>query len=150
VADNFASAPERFTAGLPVLLVSPDGSERRANVERVALQGKDLVMKFEGVDDRNSAEGLRDHEVRIPLEERPPAPEGEYYLADLIGCRVQSIDGREIGEVTGWKDYGAAPLLEVQSGEREILVPFTDAIYREIDIAGRRIVVDLPEGLESL
>lgn len=150
MADNFASAPERFSTGLQVLLVSPDGSERRAHVERVAMQGKDLVMKFEGVDDRNSAEGLRDHEVRIPIEERPPAPEGEYYLADLIGCRMQAIDGREIGEVTGWKDYGAAPLLEVQSGNREILVPFTDAIYREIDLPGRRIVVDLPEGLESL
>jgi 16S rRNA processing protein RimM len=114
------------------------------------MHGEELVLKFEGVGDRTSAEALRGMEIRIPLEERPPAPEGEYYLSDLAGCRMESVDGRLIGEVEGYLDFGAAPLLQVRQGERELLIPFAEGIYRKVDLENRLIVVELPEGLEEL
>jgi 16S rRNA processing protein RimM len=122
----------------------------RVEIERAWLHNGELVLKFGGVDTRNDAEALRGAELRIPAEERPPAPEGEYYFSDLIGCRVERTDGEFVGEVAAWHDYGAAPLLEVRKGGREFLVPFTEAYYRTVDVKGKRIVMELPEGLEDL
>ena len=55
-----------------------------------------------------------------------------------------------LGEVTDVHEYGAAPLLEVREGRRELLVPFTEAFYKVVDVSGRRIVTEFPEGLEDL
>jgi 16S rRNA processing protein RimM len=119
-------------------------------VERAWVHNGELVLKMDGVDTRNDAEALRGAELRIPVEERPPAPEGEYYLSDLVGCRVEWPDGELIGEVIAWHDFGAAPLLQVRKDGREFLVPFTEAYYRAVDVEGKRIVMELPEGLEDL
>jgi len=151
VVATTGSEPERFQPGLVLHAFRPGSSESRTlEVERAWLHQHDLVLKFVGLDTRNDAEGLRGLELRIPEEERPPLPAVEYYLSDLIGCRVETPDGRVIGEVEEWRDYGAAPLLVVRSGEREILVPFTTAFYRQVEPENQRIVVELPEGLEDL
>lgn len=151
VVSSTGSEPERFQPGLVLHAFLPGGAERGTlEVERAWLHQRDLVLKFVGLESRNDAESLRGVELRIPEQERPPLPEGEYYLSDLIGCRMETVDGRLVGEVIEWRDYGAAPLLVVQSGEREILVPFTTAFYRQVEPHNGRIVVELPEGLEDL
>jgi 16S rRNA processing protein RimM len=126
------------------------GEGRSLHIERAWRHQDELVLKFSDLDTRDDAEALRGAELRIPDEERPPLPEGEYYLSDLVGCRMETVDGRAIGEVADWQDYGAAPLLVVRSGDREILVPFTASIYRQVEPQNGRIVVELPEGLEDL
>jgi 16S rRNA processing protein RimM len=145
VAEMLGSRPDRFQPGMRVFL-----GDKTAEIERSWVHDGDLVLKFRGIDTRTEAEGLRGSEVRIPIEERPPAPEGQYYLSDLVGCTMETVGGDIVGEITRFDDYGAAPLLTVKGGKGEILVPFTDAIYREIDLDRRRIVVELPEGLEDL
>lgn len=152
VVESVGSRPERFQPGLRVFVRRPgaEGDGDPAEVERAWLNNGELVLKLKGVDTRNDAEPLRGAELRIPTEERPPAPEGEYYLSDLIGCRIERPDGAFVGEVFAWQDYGAAPLLEVRNGTREFMVPFTDAFYRTVDVDARRIVMELPEGLEDL
>jgi len=148
-AEITGSSPDRFSPGLAVTLVR-ENVERPEIIESVWFQNETLVLKFAGCSTRTAAEELRGFDVCIPETDREPAPEGEFYLSDLVGCRVESPDGRLIGEVRAWHEYGAAPLLEVRNGEREVLVPFTDVFYRTVDLAGRRIVVELPEGLEDL
>ena len=100
------------------------------------------------------AETLQGYELRIPLEERAPAPEGEYFHSDLIDCEVVERSGEPVGVVTGWQDFGGSGLLVVKGenakGEKEILVPFAKAVCVEIDVARKRIVVELPEGLKDL
>jgi 16S rRNA processing protein RimM len=136
---------------LRVFAFLPGGADGKPlEIERAWRHQDELVLKFAAVDTRSDAEALRGAELRIPEEERPPLPEGEYYLSDLVGCRVETMDGRTVGEVTDWQDYGAAPLLVVRFGEKEILVPFTSAIYRQVEPENGRIVVELPEGLEDL
>jgi 16S rRNA processing protein RimM len=111
-----------------------------------------LVFKFRGIDSIADAEPLRGAELRIPREHRAPLPEGEYYQSDLVGCEVVDRNsGEKLGVVTGWREYGGPPLLEVNVGQGEPqLVPFAGAICVGIDVPGRRIVVDLPEGLLDL
>lgn len=144
------SDPERFQPGMKVTLVGK-GAEKPAEIESVWLHDGTLVIKFAGIDTRDGAEELGGLDVCIPLSERPPAPEGEWYFSDLIGCRVETVDGRVLGEVKSWHEYGAAPLLEVRGeSNRELLVPFAEAFYRTVDIPGRRIVMELPDGLEDV
>lgn len=143
------SDPERFTPGLRTWLLPPDkgGVPRETTVEQAWLHAGELVLKFQGIDDRTAADQIRGFEICIPEDERPPAGEGEYYLSDLIGCRIFTGQGLEVGEVVAWLDFGASPLLQVKQGEEEHLIPWVKGMYRTVDLPGRRIVMDLPEGL---
>jgi 16S rRNA processing protein RimM len=150
-AESMGSPLERFTPGLPVTIFDPGATqERPAEIERSWAHNGRLVLKLRGVDTRSDAEALQGWEVRIPLEERPPAPAGEYYLSDLIGFEVFTRDDRNVGTVTGWLDSGGPALLEVMKDDAEILVPLVPEICVEVDTGGRRITVQLPEGLEEL
>ncbi len=125
----------------------------RLEVEWVRERRGGLVFKFRGVDSIDQAEQLAGAEVRVPLAQRRGLPPGEYYQSDLIGWRVvERSSGQALGVITGWKECGAAPLLEVETGAggEPLLVPFARAICVEIDPAGRRVVVELPEGLKEL
>lgn len=152
VIESLGSEPDRFQPGLRLYLGAPGepGLGREAEIESAWLHSGEIVIRFVGVETRNAAEELRGLELRIPETERPPLAEGECYLSDLVGCTMFGTDGREIGEVAAWHHYGAAPLLEVRRGTNEILVPFIPGICREVDLEKRRIVAELPEGLENL
>jgi 16S rRNA processing protein RimM len=145
------SHPDRFIAGLRITLASPNGQEERlAEVEHSWTHNGRLVLKFRGINSRTAAEAIEGWEVRIPVEERPPAPEGQHYLSDLIGFEVFTPEGRRLGSVSAWQDHGGPALLEVTSGTNEILVPLVPEICVQVDTPGRRIVAALPEGLEDL
>lgn len=114
------------------------------------MHGDRVVFKFRGVDTISDAEKLAGADVCISRDERLELPEGEYFQSDLVGCRVVERDGTEMGVVEGWQEYGGPPLLQVNAQGREVLIPFAKSICIEIDVPGRRIVVDLPEGLKDL
>jgi len=149
-AEALGSSIDRFTPGLAVMIFDSDGNSQPAEIERSWVQNGRLVLKLRGIDTRSAAEALQGCDVRIPLEERPPAPAGQYYLSDLIGFEVFSRDERKVGTVTGWIDPGGPALLEVMKGDTEILVPLVPEICQNVDAASRRITVQLPEGLEEL
>lgn len=149
-ADPLGTSPDRFQPGLAVWLFPKDAAEGRpAVVERSWTHNGRLVLKFESMNRRTEAEQIEQQEIRIPIEQRPPAPDGQVYLSDLLGYSVQTRDGQPLGEVRAWYDHGGPAVLEVV-GDREILVPFVPQICVEVDSQARRMVVDLPDGLEDL
>jgi len=120
-------------------------------VEHTWMHADLLVFKFKGIDTISAAEELAGAEVSIPMDQRAPVEEGEYYQSDLVGCEVFDPDGRRLGMVEGWQETGGTPLLVVRRADGgEILIPFANSICTRIDIAGRRVEVKLPEGLEDL
>jgi 16S rRNA processing protein RimM len=145
-ADGLGSKPERYETVKTAWIFGADESAplRQVEIEEVWEHKGGLVFKLRGVDSMDDAKKLEKTELRIPASERPPAPEGEFYHSDLIGCDVFLKDGALVGQVTGWEDHGAAGLLVVN---KDVLIPFASAICVEIDVAGRRIVIDPPEGL---
>ncbi len=141
----FASKPERYEQLHEVYLF---GDGRKFEVESAWFHGSVLVLKFRGVDSISDAESLVGCEVRVPRSQRMPLDADEYYQSDLIGCRVvERATGNLIGIVTGFEEAGGSGLLAVGPG---LLLPFARAICVEIDVPGRRIAVDLPEGLRDL
>lgn len=138
---------ERFSQLKRVLV---NGAE--LEVERVWWHGDRLILKFRGIDTRSQAEAISaisGTEVNVPVLERAPLPDDEFYLSDLVGCQVfERASGRSVGTVSGWQEPGGPPLLELAGSP--ILIPFARAICREIDLARKRIVIDPPEGLLDL
>lgn len=151
-----SSRPERFQVLRKVYLFGAreapaDGAP--LEVESVWQHGDRLIFKFRGIDSISEAERFEGAEVRIPAAERMPLGAGEYYQSDLLGCEVvDRASGQPLGVVAGWQECGGASLLEVErsGGGEPLLVPFAQSICVEIDVAGRRIVAELPEGLKEL
>ena len=109
-------------------------------------QGRLWAVRIEGVSDRTSAEAWVGAEVLALREDLPEAGEARHYWADLAGLPVVTVAGTAIGRVTGLYETGGVDVLVVTTeagGEK--LVPL--APYVEVDLAGRRVVVDPPEGL---
>ena len=115
------------------------------------MHGEHVIFKFQGVNTISDAEKLAGADVSIPLDERPAAPEGEYYRSDLIGCEVYDAGARLLGTIADWQETGGTPLVEVRTPDgKELLIPFAGSIFTRIDLGTRRIEVQLPEGLADL
>lgn len=152
-AVGLSDLPERFSRLREVFLFDAAGERHRPFTVDEAWEHRGrIVLKLRGVDTISEAEQLRGCEVRVPLASRPELPAGEYYQSDLVGCElIERSSGRRVGQVKGWQQHGGPALLEVEGDSgKELLVPFARAICVEIDAPGRRILVDLPEGLKDL
>lgn len=120
-------------------------------VEQTWMHGDRVIFKFKGIDTITDAERLAGADVLIPLDERPQAPEGEYYQSDLIDCQVVDQSGRILGTVQGLEETGGVPLLEIRTPDgKELLIPFAKAMLVNIDLERKRIDVNLPAGLDEL
>jgi 16S rRNA processing protein RimM len=151
LAFSQTDVPGRIEALKKATLRLADGSETPVDID-AAWPHKDLwVLKFAGVDSISAAERFRGAELRVPLTDRGTLPEGEYFQSDLIGCAVvEKLSGNTLGAITGWQQYGGAPLMEIQFEGRQVLIPFVPSICRDVDVAGRRITIELPQGLLEL
>ena len=106
--------------------------------------GKAAVARFEGINDRSAAEGLRGSLIEIDRSSLPPLEEGEYYHADLIGLAAVDGHGNAVGRVVAVENYGAGDLLEIElEGGKRSLIPFSAGIAELQDDA---VVLD-PEFL---
>ncbi len=107
-----------------------------------------LVVRFEGVADRSTAEAARGLELSVQVDptERPEDPE-EFYDHQLVGLTVVTADGVAVGEVDRVQHGAAQDLLVIRTPEREVLFPFVTQLVPEVDVAGGRIVIDDRPGL---
>ncbi len=114
-------------------------------------QGRMLVA-FEGVLDRAVAEALRNTLVAVDSADVvPPEDPEEFHDQQLVGLAVVTLDGERLGEVARIDHAPASDLLVLRRPEgRTALIPFVKAIVPEVDLAGGRVVVDLPGGLLDL
>lgn len=104
--------------------------------------GKGLVVRLEGVDDRDAAQALNGEPVSVPRDALPALSDGEYYWADLIGLEVLDLDGRSFGRVSQLMETGANDVLVVR-GDRERLIPFlVDQVVKDVDLEAGELVVD--------
>lgn len=103
------------------------------------------IIRFRGVNDRNSAEALNGLELFIERENLPDdeLEDDEFYYADLEGLEAVDAEGKSYGTVSGVYDFGAGDLLELKGpGRRPVLIPFSEAAVLEIDLEAGRILID--------
>ena len=114
-------------------------------------QGRGIAV-FEGISDRNVAEALRGVFLQVDSADlTPPDDPDEFHDHQLVGLRVESLDGTDLGTVQRIEHAPASDLVVLaKSGGGTALIPFVTAIVPTVDLAGGRILVDLPEGLLDL
>ena len=134
--------PERFDAGSRLWL---NGEERV--VQRGRWAGRSVILKLRGLETRNEAEALRNAELTVP-EPVQLDDEGVYYLHDIIGLPVFDVAGGNLGKLEEVLSTGATDVYLVRGDLGELLLPALDDVITDVDLAGRRIVVSVPEGIE--
>jgi len=132
------------------LFIGKEGELREFEVEFFTPRGKYFQVKLAGVDSLSQADSLAGLEVFVPQETLKPSAIGQYYLFDLKGCSVLSLDGEVIGKVVDVLSVPANDLLVIDREGKEILVPFHESICRQVDLAKKEIRVDPPAGLLDL
>ena len=114
-----------------------------ALVERCAGTDDRPIVRLAGTTTREAVLALRGEDLLVSRSDAPPLPEGEYWAEDLSGCAV--VDGdREIGTVVRMLPLPSCEVLEVRrEGAGELLVPMVRDAVRSIDVAARRVDIDL-------
>jgi 16S rRNA processing protein RimM len=142
---SFAAAADSLTAYGPL---EDERGERGFALEPVGAAKGVLIMRLDGVADRDAAEALKGTRLYLPRAALPEPGEEEYYHADLLGLAVMLKDGSALGRVRAVHAYGAGDSLEVERPDgRTVIVPFTTAVVPVVDIKAGRLVVDPPDGL---
>ena len=108
---------------------------------------KGLIVQFEELQDRDSAELWRGRYLLAPFSELHPLQEDQVYLHDLIGMAVVGATGERYGGVTTFYELPQGIMLEVQTDHGSVLIPYRPEIIVRTDVAARTIVVDDALGL---
>lgn len=119
------------------------GTGQRLLGFRVAGQGRAgaHILKLDGVAGRDQAEALRGARILVPREAVEPSSEEEFFLLDLVGCRVFDEQEQLLGEVLEVLDTGAAPVLDLRDGPRSLMIPLADEWVTDIDLDNKIIRV---------
>ena len=142
-----SDVPDRLHPGLRVFALAKDDSRRQLQIEDAWPRKDWLVLKFRGVDSISDAESLVGSELQVPVSERAELEAGAAYVSDLVGCAVLD-HGREVGVISDVRfGAGEAPLLVVESGKSELEIPYAQEFLRRVDLEGKRIEMNLPDGL---
>jgi 16S rRNA processing protein RimM len=139
--------PERFNGLHRVHLVSPAGNDLVCEVTSVRYAGGVPFLHFAGYDSPEKAKALNGWLIKVPEEEAVPLPEGVYYWFELIGMEVVTESGDTLGAIVDIFETGSNDVYVVKHGRKEIYLPATQEVIRQVDKKAKRITVRLLEGL---
>ena len=147
----YTDDPEgRFVPGATFTLQVPESSPwhgKPLTVREFKWMNSHPVAFFEGVDDRDAAEGLIRAILWIDEDiQASPVEQDAWFDHQLVGLDVVR-DGETVGKVARVDHLPAQDLLVVKVRDEEVLVPFVKAIVPEVDVAGGRVIVTPPAGL---
>jgi 16S rRNA processing protein RimM len=129
------------------LYSSSDEGGRELTLVHLRSQGRHYVAQFAEFSDVDTARDVVEQEVFLPEECLPPTSEGEYYHYQLIGLRVETAGGREIGILRGIIETGSNDVYVVAYETKEILIPAIAEVILEVDLQRGKLVIEPPEGL---
>jgi 16S rRNA processing protein RimM len=151
VADLLTDFPDRFENLKSLIGLSPDDIRRSLQIEEQWLHGNRLVLKLAGFDSIDEAKQLVGYDLAVPAEDRIELPKDSFYEWELIGCRVETVDGAHVGEIAEVMRTGGVEILKVVDDTgRDRLIPMASDIVVEIDKEKKLVRIDPPEGLLEL
>lgn len=147
--DVRTDSPEmRFALGATLQAKLRDGTSRSLTVAAARPHSGRLLVRFEEVVTRDVAEALRGTILLGSTDDLPPSDDpDEFYDHELEGLDALLTDGTKIGTVLEVLHGLGGELLVVKRENGEALIPFVREIVPTVDIPGRRVVIDPPEGL---
>ena len=152
VVDVRTDDPEtRFSPGTTLRGRAKGGAERRFIVDSARQHSGRLLVRLDGVADRDAADALRGTLFLVDSGDLPPIEDpDEFYDHQLEGLQVRTTEGTDVGTVAEVLHTAAGELLSVRAEAREVLIPFVSAIVTSVSLVDQVIEIDPPEGLLEL
>jgi 16S rRNA processing protein RimM len=105
-----------------------------------------LLLGFQGIEDRNSIETLRNELLYAEVDiQAPGIDEDDYHVLQLVGCTAYLVDGDEFGTVTDVLNLPGQDVLAIKSADGEVLIPFVRQLVPVVDIKAKRMTVIPPD-----
>lgn len=145
---NYSDYKERFSELKYIYLAD---QEEKTAILSVRYMKNMVILKLEGISDRNHAEAVKNTSVYIDSGQLRELPEGTYYIKDMIGMQVKTRQGELIGLLSDVVKGAAQDLYEVRlNNDKKILIPAVEEFIKNIDLDEKTIEVELVEGLLDL
>ena len=130
-------------------LTTKDGA-RQFEVTHAREARGHLVATLKGIATREEAERLNGIELYVGREKLPATDDDEYYHADLIGLAAVTPANEPLGRVAAIHNFGAGDIIEIAPLQgATMLLPFTNAVVPTVDLAGGRVVIELPDAIDG-
>ena len=144
-----------FAPGVMLYLGDETGAESGVSgatlvVTAVRPFQKGFLVRFQDITSRNQAQEVRGRYLLRPLSELEELAEGEIFYHQLLGMEVRTVEGEEVGRVVEVYELQPADLLAVRGPRGLRHIPMLKNVVREVDVEGRRLVIDPPDGLLDL
>ncbi|MBP5185774.1 MAG: 16S rRNA processing protein RimM [Clostridiales bacterium] len=125
--------------------------KKTLSVEKSRVDDSRTLIKFEGIDDRDEVAKLTGSFIGVSREDAVKLPEGRYFIADLIGLTVVDESRGDLGTIKDIINSGASDIIIVKrKGKNELLIPYLNAIVKNVDLSSGKMDVVLPEGLYEI
>lgn len=126
-------------------------SDKTHKIEYVRYHKNFVILKFSGVDTMTEAEKLKNKFIQIPDSLALPLSEGEYYIRDLVGLSVFSDEDEYLGILDEVMETGANDVYTIKKeNTKDLLIPAIKQCILNVDIANKKMIVHLLEGLKDL
>ena len=124
-----------------------DGQSRQVDLASGRLQGKVLVVKIKGLDDREEARSFSGYDICVPRSLLPALDDGEFYWLQLQGLKVIDLQGQLLGKIDHLLETGANDVMVVRPcagslDDRERLLPYTEQCVQSVDLQAAEMRVD--------
>jgi 16S rRNA processing protein RimM len=121
--------------------IGKDTDWRELKVESAKIHNDVLVVKLQGIDDRDAAVACKGKQVAVPRASLPKLKGEEYYWSDLIGLTVKNQQHVDFGKITDVFATGANDVI-VATGDKERLIPYIAQVIVEVDLDAKTMLVD--------
>ncbi|WP_346354504.1 ribosome maturation factor RimM [Azotosporobacter soli] len=134
--------PERFERLKTVYV----GEGSTLTISRVRYHKQFVILKFDGLDDRDQVELLKNKLISIDKKDLMPLPDGRYYIFDIVGLEVYDLSGARLGKISEVLHTGSNDVYVVErEAEQPLLVPALKQVVHKIDLSAGRMTVELQE-----
>lgn len=133
-----------------IYLEAPGRAAERRAVEAIQAHGRGVLVKLNGLDTRTAAEELVGMVISLPQDAFPPPGKHEFYYHEIVGFRVLTTGGSEIGTIRETFPTGSNDVWVVAAGSREHLIPVIADVVRGIDRTARTVTIEPMDGLLDL
>ncbi|RBP41141.1 ribosome maturation factor RimM [Garciella nitratireducens] len=140
---------ERFFT-LKIVYLEKESFNRLLTIQNIRIHKNLVLVKFKEITTRDQAEKLKDSFIDIRREDAIKLSKDQYFISDLIGVLVYSIQGKKIGIIKEVLQIAPTDIYVIDIGDREILVPALKEIFQEIDIYKKIAKADIPKDLMNL
>lgn len=138
--------PERYRDLEKIFLDLPQGL-KEVEIESVRYHKQFVILKLVDCETMDQAEALKNTYIKIQPEQAVTLPEGHYFIRDIIGLEVFTLEGELLGKVQDVLQITSNDVYVVKGDKKEILIPAIKEIVKEIDLDNKKMLIDPLEGL---